>query len=66
MVEKNCKNCCYRNDEVTNYVNFLKNYAKMAKTPFFSKINLVLHQDLSGSRSFFSLESQDNIQIEYI
>ena len=30
LVEKKCQNCSYSDDDVTNYDNFLKNYAKNA------------------------------------
>ena len=41
MVEKNLQNCSYRDDDITNYVNFFeKRYEKWLKYVFFSKINL--------------------------
>ena len=51
---KRFPNCSYSNDDVTKYVNFLKNYAKnWLKYVIFVK-------------KFSAFETQDNIQIEYI
>ena len=41
LAEKTFQNCTYSDDDVINYVNFLKNYAKNDSDMFFSKINLV-------------------------
>ena len=35
MVEKNFQNCSHRDDDVTNYDNFLKNCEKWLKYDFF-------------------------------
>ena len=53
MVEKKFQNCSYRDDDVTNYVNF-------------SKINLVATRKKDFQDLFSAFERQDNIQIEYI
>ena len=66
MVEKNFQNCSYSNDNVTNYVNFLKTYAKNGKNMFFSKIILVAARKKIFKIFFLAFESQDNIQIECI
>ena len=43
MIAKSFKDCSYRDDDVTNYVNFLKNLCEkcLKYVFFFSKINLV-------------------------
>ena len=41
LVEKKFQNCSYSDDDVTNYVNFLKHYAKnWLKYVFFKKLIL--------------------------
>ena len=50
LVGKRFQNCSYSDDDVTNYVNFLKNYAKgWLKYVFFCKI-----MEKRFSRSFSS------------
>ena len=62
FVGKRFQNCSYSDDDVTNYVNFLKNYAKnWLKYVFFVKLQKNDFQDL-----FSAFETQYNIQIEYI
>ena len=62
FVGKRFQNCSYSDDDVTNYVNFLKSYAKnQLKYVFFVKLQKKDFQDL-----FSAFETQDNIQIEYI
>ena len=67
MVEKKIQNCSYRDDDVTNYVNFFQKLCqKWMKYVFFlSKINLVSARN-KIFKIFSAFESQDNIQIEYI
>ena len=67
MVKKKIQNCSYRDDDVTNYVNFFQKLCqKWMKYVFFlSKINLVSARN-KIFKIFSAFESQDNIQIEYI
>ena len=67
IVGKNFQNCSYRDDDVTNYVNFFQKLCqKWMKYVFFlSKINLVSARN-KIFKIFSAFESQDNIQIEYI
>ena len=52
LVEKKIQNCNYSDDDVTNYVNFLKNYAKNGQNMFFSKIKVVAARKTIFKQSF--------------
>ena len=66
VVEKKNQNCSYSDNDVINYVNFLKNYAKNWLKCFFWKINLLTARKKTLKIFFSAFETQDNIQIEYI
>ena len=54
---KNFQNCSYRDDDVTNYVNFIKKLCKKwLKYVFFSKINLVTDRKKISKIFFQPLE----------
>ena len=65
MVEKNFQNSSYKDDNVTNYVNFLKKICEKIIIFFFLRLTLrkleKKFQDL-----FLAFESQNNMHIEYI
>ena len=65
LVEKKSQNWSYSDDDVTSYVNVLKNYAKnWLKYVFFYKINLVTARKKIFKIFFSAFEIQDNIKIE--
>ena len=66
MVEISFQNCSYRDDGITNYVNFFEKLCEKLLNMFFSKINLVTARKKDFQDLFSAFESQDNIQIEYI
>ena len=65
MVDKNFQNCSYRDDDVTNYVNFFEKLCEKWNM-FFSKIDLVAAGKKDFQDLFSSFESQDNTNWIYL
>ena len=65
MVDKNFQNCSYRDDDVTNYVNFFEKLCEKWLKYVFSKIDLVA-AGKKISKIFFHLLKVNITQIEHI